>query len=330
MVLADNFALSLHILEDTLYLDLDDTLQKNNNSSTTVLRGFIDVTNPKKKLRKRLIQRHLVLNPSSASPDSGGMLRRYPFEMGLLLKDLPDSIESKNIKVTYNVKAKVAYAYTARSSRNCPIRLARFPFKNSMLFGDNVARSIDSRRHHAHFFDYHLTVEKDTGLSVGALLPLTLWIAPRIPGVRLLSICVFLVERRSVHGHEREEKCSAHVLSRVNPSQQNVPAHVLKEPWRGTIEYHLPNDLMPSINAPDFFVVKHTLKVSMAVIFPEITSGRVQRSISFETDVEIRDRQIGLLEKLGAFNLPEYEHNLLNLPSTPPPMYEYPPAYSVS
>ncbi|KAI7851876.1 hypothetical protein BDC45DRAFT_198444 [Circinella umbellata] len=363
MLLVDNSVLSLHLVEDTLYLDLD-AEDEDSSSKTTILRGFVDITNPKKKrvhsllicfegylstkqpsVRKRLIQRHLVLNPSSASTmddsDNGYISRRYPFEMSLFLNDLPDTIQSKNIKVIYQVTAKAAYAYTTRTTRNCPIRLARFPFKNNMLSGDNVSRSsIDSRRHHAHFFDYHITVEKDTVLSVGTLLPLTLWIAPRIPGVRLLSLCVFLVERRSVccdhhgeqqEGQKKEVKSSAHVLSRADTLQQVVPGHVLKEPWRGTIEYYLPNDIIPSINAPGLFMVQHTLKVSMAIIFPEITSGKTQRSISFETDVVIRDRQIGLLDKLGAFNLPEYEYNvLLSPPRTPPPVYEHPPSYSIS
>ncbi|KAI9491541.1 hypothetical protein BDB00DRAFT_832686 [Zychaea mexicana] len=342
MLLTDSSALSLHLLEDTLYLDLD----ADNNHATTVLRGFVDVMSPKKRVhslhvcfegylttkrpsvRKQLIQRHLVLNPSSASTVNGGMSRRCPFEMSLLLGGLPDTIESKNIEVVYHVTAKAAYAYSTRSSRNCPIRLTRFPFKNSMLTGDNVARSIDSRRHHAQFFDYHLTIEKST-LSVGASLPLTMWVAPRMSGVRLLSLCVFLVERRSVYGQQgRGEKCSAHLLSRADPMRQSVPGHVLKEPWRDTIEFRLPDELVPSMDVPGLFVVRHTLKVSMAIVFPEITSGRVQRSISFETDVEIRDRRVGMLEKLGAFNLPEYEHTSITPPCTPPPVYEHPPAYS--
>ncbi|KAI8139706.1 hypothetical protein BJV82DRAFT_241777 [Fennellomyces sp. T-0311] len=247
--------------------------------------------------------------------------------MRLLLGGLPDTIDSKNIKVNYYVTAKAAFAYSTRSSRNCPIRVARFPFNSMMLSGDNVARSIDSRRHHAQFLDYHITIDDDT-LSVGSLLPLTLWVAPTIPGVRLLSLCVFLVERRSVCGQE-EEAYAAHVLSRVDPAKQAVPGHVLTESWRGTIEYRLPDDkcMVPSMNVSGLFNVRHSLKVSMALVFPEITSGRTQRSISFETDIEIRDKQIGLLEKRGAFNLPEYEAT--SQPSTPPPMYEHPPAYSI-
>ena len=48
MLLVDNSVLSLHLLEDTLYLDLDAD-DEDNASKTTVLRGFVDVTNPKKK-----------------------------------------------------------------------------------------------------------------------------------------------------------------------------------------------------------------------------------------------------------------------------------------
>ena len=48
MLLVDNSVLSLHLVEDTLYLDLD-AEDEDSSSKTTILRGFVDITNPKKK-----------------------------------------------------------------------------------------------------------------------------------------------------------------------------------------------------------------------------------------------------------------------------------------
>lgn len=266
------------------------------------------------------------MDPSS-SLSFRGNIQRYPFEVRLSLGDLPETIDSKGIKVEYRLTAHLRTCSGTRHKRSHPIQLMRVPFKHALLSGDNVARTIDSRRHHAQYVEYQFLVES-TVLAVGSTVPLTLSLWPVIPGVRLLSIIVFLLEKRCLDGKTFGHR--VHVLSRVNPQGHCLPQQALEKPWQDTFEYHLPNHktILPSTTSTryhnnngnhDLFSVTHSLKVLMTLVFPGL--GRTQRSLSFETDVQLQGHRVAFLDKIGALDLPEYK---------PPPIYEPPPAYTTA
>ncbi|CDH52446.1 predicted protein [Lichtheimia corymbifera JMRC:FSU:9682] len=324
----------LRLLEPALYLDAED--------DTTVLRGYIDIPRLKRSIcsitlvfqgyltmkhpstKRPLIQYHHELDPSSATFSFRGNTRRYPFEIRLTLGDMPETINSKGIKVEYRLTAHARTSSGTRYKKSHPIQLMRVPFKHALLSGDNVARTIDSRRHHGQYVEYQFLVESKS-LAVGSTVPLTLSLWPVIPGVRLLSIVVFLLERRCLDGKPFGH--TVHVLSRADPQRQCLPQQALEEPWQNTFEYHLPDHktILPSTTTTrynnngnhDLFSVTHSLKVLMTLVFPGL--GRTQRSLSFETDIQLQGHHVAFLDKIGALDLPEYK---------PPPLYEPPPAYT--
>lgn len=223
--------------------------------------------------------------------------------------DLPDTITCSNIKVEYEVVASIAYGdgtKTNVTTLRVPVRLARLPFKRLMLAGDNVTW-IDSQQQTAlDILEYHMLIEKRF-LSLGSQFPLSISIAPKVRGLRIVCISAQLIERRRIYGNNTRRSQRSHFLVRctADPNTSSLPQTDIDTLWQGTFQYKLPETVPPSSRYKRVYCIEHALQVSLLVTYPTSQQQRMHKSITFETDIDLLDQSIGALER--SVQLPMYD-----------------------
>ncbi|KAI8371665.1 uncharacterized protein BYT42DRAFT_581038 [Radiomyces spectabilis] len=337
---------SIHLLEPVLYLE-------SSQDTPTVLRGVVNLDLKKSRAiesldvyfdgqletqwigsdskceQRRTNIAHQRIDLLRDTPGSASALvlnsgkTRFGFEMELP-EGLPETVECPNIRVHYQVSAVVTFVNNRRilQTGKAPVkktvqrsktfvRLARLPFED-ILLGENYRALIDSRKHLSKWFQYHIIIDKKA-VALGTWLPVTVGLAPTVPGLRIMHFCLQVIERRSVCPDKWHTIQTCHMLQRACSTDPQIPNCDLDEPWQGTIHYKVPDDrsLAHSTQRYSGFRVSHMLLISIMISFPEkgalSLTKRGQRTITFQTDIDLLDRSVGVLERNNAIILPSYD-----------------------
>lgn len=240
-------------------------------------------------------------------------LTQYGFEMQIPSR-LPETIDCSEIKVEYSVTA-VMDVYPSNSflrisrgshkeSFKQAVHVARLPYEN-ILMGDTMSEPIDSRSHKATWLEYQILVGKKA-VALGNELPITFRFSPTHNGVSVDRVTIQMLERRDVH---RNITHSNHSVFGINPCKKNTtefPNDILAEPWEGTILYQIPygKSLSHSTQQYSDFGVSHTLLVSISLSISGSGLYRVQKLVTYRTNIDLLDKTIGDLDTL---KLPTYD-----------------------
>ncbi|KAL0090856.1 hypothetical protein F4703DRAFT_1835443 [Phycomyces blakesleeanus] len=201
---------------------------------------------------------------------------------------LPDSIQCRNLKISYTATATLTTTtgHTTRTSK--PIEVIRLPVGDRLWIGDNIT-GIDSGKHVTPYCEYHITMDTQL-LSRNSTLPLFLHFAPLIQGLQLKQVSVKLRQRRSVcHNHDWNTSQSSHTL----PLVSSFPTSHQSGVWHGMLNFQIPDiaTLVPTSNYEGYYENTHILFVSLVVSFPALTHDngirRVLDTITYQTVVPI-------------------------------------------
>ncbi|KAI9022863.1 hypothetical protein CLU79DRAFT_719080 [Phycomyces nitens] len=120
---------------------------------------------------------------------------RFGFEMNLPA-DLPDSIQCRNLKISYTATAILTTTTGHTTKTTHPIEVIRLPMGDRLWIGDNVT-GIDSGKHVTPYCEYHITMDTQL-LSRNSTIPLFVHFAPLIQGLQLKHISVKLRQQRNI------------------------------------------------------------------------------------------------------------------------------------
>ncbi|KAI8987659.1 hypothetical protein BDF20DRAFT_851507 [Mycotypha africana] len=200
-----------------------------------------------------------------------------------------------------------------------PIRVARLPYCN-LLLGDSMADPIDSRTHRSRWLNYQILINKKA-VALGSDLPITFRLTPADAEdeVTMDRVSIQMLERRDLF-RSNSTPHTSHSIFTIQPSANNqlnggdvLPlntALTAGHAWEGTVYYSIPENKALSHSTQEYseFNISHTLLISITLSVPggsgRFTSSRVQKTLSFQTHIDILDETVGELE---AFKLPTYD-----------------------
>jgi hypothetical protein len=272
-------------------------------------------------IKKTIACQKLALYPTEASLEEQSLIlnagmTQFGFEMKVPA-GLPETVDCTDIQVNYNVTAVVEYYSDSqrflRSSRRLVkeftkqnIRVSRLPDTN-VLSGDNVNPSIDSRTHRCTWLHYQILTDIKS-VPLGSDLPVTLRITPLREGVVVDRISVQMLERRNIYTDATHTTQSIHTIHLSRNNKTKLPVTALNGKWKGELLYQIPEgrSLVHSTQPYSDFSVSHILLVSLSLSIPgeNKLNQRVQRMVTYQTDIDILDQTVSELDPL---KLPSYD-----------------------
>jgi hypothetical protein len=229
---------------------------------------------------------------SSTVLNSGSTL--YSFEIPLPA-DLPETVKCEQINVEYNIISKINYNSKYHEEIEKKVTLARLPEEHFNI-DDSEQQQLKN------WCKYRIKIDKHS-IALGSRLPIEVDITPFISGLRLKQIFVQLIERRTVNSNTNQ---LCHFLY---PTKNNItlPQLPLTKNWKNTFYYEIPKDKVShSTNEYDDFNIKHVLLVSLIVSCPDGNRRYNDKTISFQTQIDLLDSQ--LIHCEPSIKLPPYDY----------------------
>ncbi|KAI9269010.1 hypothetical protein BDA99DRAFT_557783 [Phascolomyces articulosus] len=241
---------------------------------------------------------------------------RFGFEMQLP-PGLAGTIHCDEINIEYNLVASIQYSHHSSSLAvikrriKKPVHLVRPPWSSTLsvlVDGENIDASIDSRKQHSRWCQYHITIDQRS-IILGQVLPITLKMAPHIDGLRLEHLYTQIVERRHVREKEDNGEWETHKYTHMllpiqdDESSSFTPGKSvsIREPWQGTLSYRISSVMEGGLvrtckrENPDHFI-DHTINISFVISFPVLCrrgeTRRFTKTIMFQSDIELLDPNV--------------------------------------
>lgn len=244
---------------------------------------------------------------------------KFPFEMPLPI-GIPETVKASDIQVEYTMTVRLLYKkmnspVVQHEESTKPIVLARLP--------EHQYFPLITQRQFSDWCKYRISIDKKS-VTLGSKLGIKFEISPLIQGFRLKQIFVQILERRTVHDNTNQ---FCHFIYPAKNSRLHLPSKPISQGWQATCDYQLPDDKLShsTMEYPDF-QISHVVLVSLIV-----SDRHTTRTISYQMDIDLLNRQVSLLEdrdylKLPAYNCVMTTQELQKLHShglyTCPPSYE--------